>query len=78
MPCRVGITTRPDERRAEWERRVVGLTNWRIIGEYHSRQKAQAHEERYAQQTGCQAWPGGSDAPGPWYVYRFDYIRERS
>ena len=78
MPCRAGITTRPEERRAEWERQVVGLTNWRILGTYRSRQEAQAHENRYAQQTGCRAGAGGSDAPGLWHVYRFDYIRERS
>lgn len=37
MPCRVGITTRPEERRAEWERLVIGMSNWRILGQYQSR-----------------------------------------
>jgi hypothetical protein len=75
MPCRVGITTRPEERKAEWEREVVGLTNWRIVGEYTKREQAQEHENRYAAQTGCQASHGGADASGHWYVYRFDYVR---
>jgi len=77
MPCRVGITTDLEGRRAYWERRVVGLTGWRVLGTYPTHQEAQAHEDRYARQSGCQAWPGGPDAPGAWHVYRFDYIRER-
>lgn len=75
MPCRVGITTRPDERRAEWERAVIGLRNWQIIGRYSSKEQAQAHEDRYAAQTGCQASHGGPDPDGTWYVYRFDYTK---
>lgn len=77
MPCRVGITTNPDERRAYWETQVVGLTNWRILEWYSSREDAQAHENRYAQQSGCQASHGGAPAQGPWAVYRFDYTRTR-
>ncbi len=77
MPCRVGITTRPEERRAEWENKVVGLSNWRILNSYPTKQQAQQHEDRYAVQTGCKASHGGPDAPGLWHVYRFDYLRER-
>lgn len=78
MPCRVGITTDPEGRKAAWERRVVGLTGWRILGSYRSRAEAQQRETQYAQRTGCQASPGGADAPGTWHVYRFDYTRTRS
>lgn len=77
MPCQVGITTRPEERRAEWARAVVGMRNWRVIGRYARREEAQSHEDRYARQFGCNASHGGPDAPGPWFVYRFDYMRLR-
>jgi len=78
MPCRVGMTTDPESRRAFWENQVIGLTNWRILGKYRSRSEAQQHEIQYASRYGCHASPGGADAPGLWYVYRFDYTRKRS
>ena len=78
MPCRVGITTDPETRRAYWEGQVVGLTGWQIVANYRSRDEAQRHETRYAQTHGCEASPGGADASGTWYVYRFDYTRTRS
>lgn len=77
MPCRVGITTRPGERKAEWERSVVGLRNWRILGTYSTKREAQDHEDRYARQNGCQASHGGGDGVGRWSVYRFDYTRTK-
>lgn len=76
MPCRVGITTDPDTRRSAWESRVTGLRNWQILGKYTNRSDAQAHETRYAKTYGCKASPGGADARGLWYVYRFDYDRD--
>ncbi len=77
MPCRVGITTDPERRKAYWESKVYGLTNWRLLKSYRSRAKAQEHEERYAARYNCQASPGGNDAGGTWHVYRFDYTRTR-
>lgn len=77
MPCRVGITTRPDTRRTEWEAKVVGLSGWRIIGTHRSRAAAQEQESSYATRNGCQAHGGGRDANGPWSVYRFDYTRTK-
>lgn len=77
MPCRVGITTDPDRRRAEWEAEVVGLSGWRRLGTYPTKAQAQAHEDDYARKTGCLAHAGGPAAAGPWHVYRFDYIRTR-
>lgn len=77
MPCRVGISTNPEARRADWERRVVGLRNWRIIGTHYTRIEAQAQEDDYANRHGCISHGGGRDARGPWHVYRFDYIRKR-
>ena len=78
MPCRVGMTTDPDTRQSFRENQVVGLTNWRILGKYMNRAEAQQRESQYASTYGCQAHAGGADATGPWYVYRFDYIRKRS
>ena len=78
MPCRVGITTNLAERKAYWENRVAGLTNWRILASYRSKERAQDHENSYAERYNCRAHAGGSDAPGTWYVYRFNYTRERS
>ena len=77
MPCRVGITTKPNERKIVWERNVVGLTRWRILTYFRSKEKAQAYENEYAKKYGCQAHAGGPDTPGTWYVYRFDYIRDK-
>ena len=75
MPCRVGITTDPDARRVYWQNQVVGFTNWRILKSFRSKAEAQKYETQYAERYGCQAFPGGADAPGTWYVYRFDYMR---
>ena len=78
MPCRVGITTDPNARRAYWQTQIIGLTNWRILGSYRSRLQAQQYETQYAARYGCQAAPGGAGARGPWYVYRFNYTRTRN
>lgn len=77
MPCRVGISTRPEQRKSEWEREVIGMTNWKILGKYPIKKEAQEHENRYARTTGCKASHGGPHTPGTWYVYRFDYTRSR-
>lgn len=77
MPCRVGITTNPEERKAYWNRNVHGLSNWRIIGTHKTKKAAQAQESNYAIKHGCHAHPGGEDVPGPWYVYKFDYTRKK-
>ncbi|MDN5202523.1 hypothetical protein QQ008_14140 [Fulvivirgaceae bacterium BMA10] len=77
MPCRVGITTNPTERKAYWQNQVIGLTNWRILATYNNKADAQAHENRHALSHGCTAQAGGPNAPGVWSVYKFDYIRTR-
>jgi len=78
MPCRVGITTDPNARRAYWESQVVGLRDWRILKTFSRKAEAQEYETQYAAKYGCQAHAGGADTPGTWYVYRFDYTRTRS
>lgn len=77
MPCRVGITTDPEERKAYWRNRVVGFSNWRILKTFRSRRRAQQYERRYAEKHGCKAYAGGRETPGRWHVYRFNYTRER-
>lgn len=77
MPCRVGITTDPEERRAYWQNQVVGFKNWQILAETKTKERAQELETRYARRHNCQAHPGGPNLPGLWYVYYFEYTRER-
>jgi hypothetical protein len=72
MACRAGITTRPDERKREWERKEPTLRNWQLFGPFASRSAAQKWEE----QQPCTKHGGGNepDTPGArWYGYRFDY-----
>ncbi len=76
MPCRVGITTDPNERKADWNRSVKGLKNWRILKKFRNKSDAQEYETRYANRYGCIAHPGGADAPGIWHVYYFEYTRD--
>ena len=77
MPCRAGITTNPNERRAYWQNRVVGLRDWRIVSTHRSKSAAQAAESVYCARSGCISFPGGA---GPdmatWYLYRFTYTRD--
>jgi hypothetical protein len=76
MACRVGITTDPKRRRAEWTSEYPDLMNWEILAGPVSRAEAQEIEDAQALMYGCEASPGGDepDQPGAeWYVYRFDY-----
>lgn len=77
MPCRVGITTNPVNRKADWETKVIQLKNWKILASYNSVKKAREHEDRYAERYGCQSSHSGIDNKGPWHVYRFEYLRKR-
>lgn len=80
MPCYVGMTTDPERRRAEQENAVVGLRSWKILKRFdtgNSYDRALVYEEDYARRHGCEAEPGGRRAPGPWYVYYFEYTRKR-
>lgn len=77
MPCRVGISTNPDERKRYWSGRVTGLRDWRIVSRHSTKSAAQRAETDYAERSGCVANPGGA---GPeratWLVYRFTYDRD--
>ena len=77
MPCRIGITTNPDDRSAYWNRRVQGMRDFEIISIHQSKSAAQAAENRIAASHGCVSNPGGG---GPrkatWRVYHFYYTRD--
>ena len=74
--CRVGITTDPERRKAEWERHYPSMYGWRILATYPTKEAAQAHEDGVRFKKGCVGSPGGDDAPGDWSVYQFQYSAE--
>ncbi len=84
MPCRVGITRDPKKRKQDWEYVVVGLKNWRenYVGSKSSAQQREDIQYASCEQLGhrgkCHAHHGGGD-PNlyGWYVYEFDYVREK-
>jgi hypothetical protein len=77
MACRIGITTRPDERRKEWETRCKCFKNWQILAGPLSREEAQNRETLLALIHGCDAHHGGNEPDNifndQWYVYKFDH-----
>jgi hypothetical protein len=76
MGCRTGITTRPRERKVEWEKQYPELYDWRILGEHPSREEAQEAEDATAAKHGCDSSGGGDDPGEPgatWYHYHFYY-----
>lgn len=81
MPCRVGITTNVEARRAYWEKRVRGFANWQTHGWFRDKRSAQLKEDglvadcnRAGHRGTCHGQAGGGDpnAEG-WTVYSFDY-----
>ena len=84
MPCRVGITTHLSDRKAYWERKVVGMKNWtqQFVGSKSAAQDAENSRQNfcnnYQDRGNCHAHHGGGDPEIlDWYLYEFDYIRER-
>ena len=85
MPCRVGITQHPSVRKQYWENQVVGLKNWRheYVGSKSDAQEQENDQKNYcvALETNrgtCHAHQGGGEPNSSgWFVYDFDYIRER-
>ena len=74
MGCRIGITTRPDERREEWEDIFPFLSDWRILATVQSKTAAQKKENELAKKYGCEASAGGSGPENAtWYVYMFRF-----
>ncbi len=84
MPCRVGITTRPTTRKAEWARDVVGLRNWKqkFVGSKSDAQAKENERLKFCRASGlrgrCHAYQGGGDpSKFGWYLYEFDYDKIR-
>jgi hypothetical protein len=72
MGCRAGITTRPADRKAEWQQEYPNMRNWQKVGPFGSRKEAQSWEDRQP----CVKHGGGADPDSPgakWYGYRFDF-----
>lgn len=72
MACRAGITTRPSERKKEWEQKYPNMYNWVLHGPFDSRTNAQAWEGA----QNCEKHHGGNEpdsSSAMWYGYTFDY-----
>jgi hypothetical protein len=88
MPYKIGITTNPEERRAYWQNRTTGFTNWQILEIFRSKAAAKEYETEYALRHACEAAPSDLDFLGRekelateheywWYVYYFGYEMEK-
>lgn len=76
MGCRVGITTNVEERKADWEGEYPNMTNWKVVANGLSRDKAQEMENTLSLAHSCDASPGGNEPEDPnatWSVYRFEF-----
>ena len=73
MPNRAGITTRPDERKNEWQRYYPNLRDWQMVGPFASRAEAERWESN---QLYCLRSGGGAEPEVPdvqWWGYTFRY-----
>jgi len=80
MSCKIGITARPEERRAHVEMIYRTAKDWQILGSYGRRADATAAQRRFAGQMGCQMIKD-DDAPDDdsgrqWHVYRFSHGKQ--
>ena len=76
MDCRIGITTKPADRKQYWEGKHPTLSNWRILKRDLTRKQAQAEEKRLSLLHGCVAHAGGGGNVSPrarWSVYYFEF-----
>ena len=74
---RCGITTRPNERRREWERELGVIQNWNLVQGFSSREEAQDWEDNHDQTW--QKHGGGrepNDKDAKWYGYEFEHQGE--
>lgn len=83
MSCRVGMTTKPEDKRTYWQTAVEGFANWQILTSFKSKAAAKEYGVAYALRNGCAS---SLDDPEPpirerdyeveydwWYVYYFEY-----
>ena len=76
MGRRVGVTTNPFARKAEWEGIYKNVRNWWVSRPYSSREKAQDAEKRIADIYGFEFSPESKEpvySTSKWYVYRFEH-----
>ena len=74
MAGRIGITTNPARRRAEWASLYPGMHNWQILEVHGSKSAAQRREHILAAQYGYYSAAGGDGQErDTWYVYMFRY-----
>lgn len=73
MDYRIGITTRPDERKKEWQKVYPHLREWVILDQVDSKKLAKEQELRLARLMDCiPSDPDRITEKGRlWYVYRF-------
>ena len=80
MPCRVGMTTDLDRRKAEHERKYKNARDWSVLHEDLDRASAEALEAEEAKERGCDSHGGGDDPDDPnkkWLVYYFRHDGEK-
>ena len=73
MPCRTGITTRPEELRVEWLREYPTMHNWEVFGPFESCAQAQAWEDLQRTCVRLDADVEVDVAGARWWGYHFDY-----
>ncbi len=77
MNCRIGMTTNPEQRRAQWLVEYPSMRNWKVLmGPIGDKATAQVAEAKLSQELGCISSPGGNDPDdplAPWFIYRFEY-----
>jgi len=74
MGCRVGMTTDPESRKAEWKKKYPNLYGWEILHRTRSKSHAQQLETQEATARGCDHGSGGGGPEtGDWHVYYFRF-----
>ena len=77
MPCKIGITRSPKERKSYVEMIYRTAKNWQILGIYEERSEAAAAQRRFTAQLGCQTVEQTEETEGehrqPWHVFFFTH-----
>ena len=77
MPCRIGITENPSEKRKYWKKQVVGFSDWQILASYESSSEAQAYMTKFATMHGCHMSEDYDSKSDKLCIYHFEYIKTR-
>lgn len=77
VPCRVGYTHDPEERKSYWRgQHPLTFGAWEVLGEYNTKREALDAEEAFANKYNCKWGSGGDDPatpPDKWSVYYFRF-----